>query len=363
MSDKILVGTRKGILTFERNSGVWKRTQEAFVGVHVSYAAADPNTGSWWGMLDHGHWGIKLHRSKDHGANWEETAAPKYDEGVEIKPGVPASTLYLWSLAFSPAGTSPRIYIGTIPGGLFTSDDDGASWQINQPLWNHPTRETWMGIVKEQPGIHSICIHPKNPQHIYIAVSAAGVFETKDGGESWAPRNKGCSSYFLPEPEAEVGHDPHQLVQCQSNPDVLWQQNHCSIYRTADGCSNWTDIAEETEAGPAKFGFAVACDPANADTAWVIPAVKDERRVAVDRALCVSRTTDGGKTWQALREGLPQADCYDFAFRHALDLDGDRLVFGTTGGSLYVSDDRGESWQTIGNHFPPVHSVRFIRGE
>ena len=142
-----------------------------------------------------------------------------------------------------------------------------------------------------------------------------------------------------------------------SNPDVLWQQNHCGIFRSTDGAQTWKNISQPDV--PAFFGFAIALDAQDEKTAWVVPAMSDQYRVTVDRALCVSRTEDGGETWTALRKGLPQDHCYDLTYRHALDISGDRLAFGTTTGNLYVSDDRGDSWKCISHHLPPIYSVRF----
>jgi photosystem II stability/assembly factor-like uncharacterized protein len=161
----------------------------------------------------------------------------------------------------------------------------------------------------------------------------------------------------MPDPDVEIGHDPHLMVRCQSQPNVLWQQNHCGIFRSTDGGESWSRVSAAGEL--AHFGFAIAVDPTDGETAWAIPAVSDEVRVAVDRKLCVCRTTDGGKSWQYFRTGLPQTSCYDFAFRHALDLSDDRLVFGTACGSLYISDTRGESWQCLSTQLPPIYSVRF----
>jgi photosystem II stability/assembly factor-like uncharacterized protein len=203
-----------------------------------------------------------------------------------------------------------------------------------------------------------VVVDPREPNRILTGISVGGVFESTDGGKTWSPRNKGLIADFLPNPHAEVGHDPHLLAASPSNPDILWQQNHCGIFRSTDGGDYWQKISEEN--GPAHFGFAIALDKNNAETAWVVPAISDEVRMAVDGAMCVSSTEDGGKTWQHFREGLPQENCYDFTFRHALDIHGDRLMFGTSTGNLFVSEDRGETWNCIGNYLPPIYSVRFI---
>ena len=205
--------------------------------------------------------------------------------------------------------------------------------------------------------LHSIVEDPRNPEHLYVGISCAGVFESTDGGASWEPRNKGSIADFLPDPLAEVGHDAHCLAICRDHPDVLWQQNHCGIFRTTDGGKNWEAVSQKGQV--AHFGFPIAVDPHDPDTAWVVPAISDEVRMAVNGAMCVARTTDGGRTWQELRTGLPQSNSYDIVFRHALDLSGDDLAFGSTTGNAYVSADRGDTWQCLGNNLPPIYSVRF----
>jgi photosystem II stability/assembly factor-like uncharacterized protein len=360
-ANRLLLGTRKGLFILERRNDGWDVTQSAFPGVPIPYAMRDPRTGTLWASLDHGHWAQKLHRSDDGGVTWEEVMAPKYPEGAEIKEGEPATARYLWVLAPGGADEPERFYIGTEPGGLFRSEDGGRSFQLVESLWNHPSRkDRWFGGGRDYPGIHSIFVDPRDSRRVLVGVSCAGVFETRDGGATWEPRNRGLNANFLPNPEAEVGHDPHLMVSCPSSPDALWQQNHCGIFRSEDGGMSWRDVSETS--GPAGFGFAIAVDENDPGTAWVVPAHSDQQRMAIDGALCVCRTEDGGRSWKALRQGLPQQHCYDVAFRHALDVSGSRLAFGTTTGNLFVSEDRGDSWDCIGNYFPPVYSVRFMVG-
>ncbi|WP_305983352.1 WD40/YVTN/BNR-like repeat-containing protein [Roseivirga thermotolerans] len=361
MADKniLLVGSRKGLMVYQRAKGSqeWKHTDTHFLGIPVSLAAIDAHTGYWWAMLDHGHWGCKLHRSAD-GKVWEELEAPKYPEGEEVKDGVPATTRYLW--AFSPGAKSEpgTIYIGTEPGGLFKSTNNGDSFELVRALWDHPSRkDQWFGGGRDYPGIHSILVNPENPDHLYVSISCAGTFETTDGGKSWEPRNKGLKADFLPDPNSEIGQDPHLVEWCMANRQVMWQQNHCGIYRSADGGKNWADISEAN--GPANFGFAIAASETNPQRAWVVPGVSDMLRVAIDGALCVCRTDDGGVTWKAFRKGLPQESAYDIVYRHALDVVGNTLAFGTTTGNLYLSADDGESWEVLSHNLPMIHSVAF----
>jgi len=357
--NQIAVGTRNGLLTLSQQGNGWTVVDEAHMGARVSYAISDPRSDLLYACLEHGHWGTKLQRSADGGQTWEEIPAPKYPEGAELKDGRPAVLRYQWCLVPGAEDQPGRLYMGTEPGGLFVSDDGGDSWHLNEPLWSHPSRkEVWFGGGFDEPGIHSILVDPRDSDCISVGISVAGMFTSRDGGVSWEPRNRGLHADFLPNPDVEIGHDPHLIVKCGAEPNVLWQQNHCGVFYTTDAGLQWKCVSQAD--GPVNFGFAVAVDPLAGKTAWVIPAVSDEVRVAVDRKLCVCRTDDHGETWQVFRQGLPQEDCYDFAFRHALDLSGDRLVFGTACGSLYLSDDRGESWTCLASHLPPIYSVRFV---
>jgi photosystem II stability/assembly factor-like uncharacterized protein len=359
--EKLIMGTRKGVLFAERLNGAWQVTDSAFPGVSVKYAVQDPRTCMLWVATDYGHWGQHLHRSTDGGKSWHEAPVPKYPEWAFVKEDVPATLAGIWTIQPGRQDEPGALYVGTLPGGLFRSTDDGETWELNAGLWNHPTRTTqWFagGEDSDYAFIHSILPDPRDHKRMLVGISGAGVFETTDGGESWRPINKGLLATFLPNPEAEVGHDPHCMQAAPSNPDILWQQNHCGIFRSTNGGHSWQNVSQE--GGPANFGFAIAVDGRDADTAWVVPGISDEVRIAVDGALCVCRTEDGGRNWTRMSNGLPQKNCYDIVFRHALDVRGDAVAFGSTTGNAFVSDDRGDSWVCLGNHLPPVHSVRFV---
>lgn len=393
MSDTILLGTRKGTVIVERNKSSWHSRPIVHEGIPVCYAARDPRDGMLWAALDHGHWGPKLSRSRDGGTSWEDVLSLKYPEGArhivqylptpDFDPQAPAgepqykdATVYkIWNIAFGPASQPGRMYAGTIPGGLFVSDDGGDTWALNRPLWNHESRggdlfsgeatsqTHWGGTPASidygvfEPGIHSIVIDSRNPDRLHVAVSSAGIIETSDGGNTWVGRNNGMRVDYLPNPESEWGHDPHFVTACRDQPDQLWQQNHFGIYYSEDGAHSWHKVSAP-ELG-VHFGFPIAVDERDGRTAWVVPARADSERMAIDGGLFVARTSDGGKSWQSFRNGLPQVNAYDIVLRHALDVAGDFLCFGSTTGNVYLSEDRGESWQCLGHNFPPVYSVRF----
>lgn len=366
MSDRILVATRKGLFTVARNGSGWKVESVDFLADHVSMVLADPRDGALYAALDHGHFGVKLHKRGSNSA-WEEIATPAYPEKPEGvvdndmwgRP-IPWSTSKIWAL--EPGGPDEKgvLWCGTLPGGLFRSTDGGASWEFMRNLWDSPRRQKWMGGGADLPGVHSICVDPRDSKRVQIAVSCGGVVTTTDGGLSWDSEFTGMRAAYMPPEQAfdpDV-QDPHRLVQCRANPDRLWVQHHNGIFRSDDGGKVWEEIAQ---AGPSTFGFAVAVHPQDPDTAWFVPAIKDEKRIPVDGKIVVTRTRDGGKSFDTLTRGLPQEHAYDLVFRHALDIDesGDRLAFGSTTGSLWVSDDQGDTWQTISANLPPVYCVRF----
>ena len=195
-----------------------------------------------------------------------------------------------------------------------------------------------------------------------VGVSTGGVWITHDAGESWNLGGKGMRAEYAPEEHQfdPIAQDVHCLVQCAANPEVLWVQHHNGMFRSTDGAASWTEIKDVK---PSVFGFPVAVHPKDPETAWFVPAFKDEKRCPLDGRVVVNRTRDGGKTFETLRRGLPQEHAYDLVYRHGLDIDetGDRLAFGSTTGSLWITEDGGDSWQSISSNLPPIYAVRFAR--
>jgi hypothetical protein len=366
MNTTALVGTRKGLFTVTIADGEFSISEPAFLGARVANAVRDPRDGALYASLDHGHFGAHLHRSDDGGATWPEIAAPEYPpkpDGVShLNPmsqkEIAWSTQLAWVIRPGHSDEPGVLWCGTIPGGLFRSDDRGDSWHLVESLWNHPARAKWFGGGYDDPGIHSISIDPRGAGRLIVGLSCGGAWRTADGGATWSVAARGMRANFVPpglefDPDTQ---DPHMIVRCAAEPDVLWTQNHCGIFRSIDNGELWEEI---TEAGPSTFGFAAAVHPNDPDTAWFVPAIDDELRVPVDGKFVVTRTRDGGESFDVLTDGLPQNDAYDLVFRHALDIDvsGDQLMMGSTTGSLWWTGNGGDSWTEVTSNLPPIHSV------
>jgi len=356
MSERLMVCTRKGLFEYVREQGRWRQGRVSFLGSPVSMCLADPRDGALYAALDLGHFGVKLHRSDDGGASWDEMATPSY---AGLGGDDPPSLTLIWSLETGGPDEPGVLWAGTIPGGLFRSGDRGGSWNLVRSLWEDPLREQWFGGGYDKPGIHSISLDPRDNRVMTVAVSTGGVWETRDGGDTWRIGGDGLRAEYMPPEQAHtpVHQDVHRMVRCAAAPDSLWIQHHNGIFRTTDGGAQWTELS----AKPSSFGFAVAAHPGKPDTAWFVPAVRDQERFPVDGRLVVTRTTDGGASFEVLSRGLPEGPAYDLVYRHGLDVDGSgqRLAMGSTTGSLWVSEDGGEEWAHISAHLPPIYAARF----
>ena len=370
MSDRIFVATRKGLFTLTRSAAGWAISNHHFLGEPVSAILPDPRDRSLYAALNLGHFGTKLWRSPDRGGNgpgngpnWQEITTPAYPpqpDPPSPEDKTPWKLELIWTLEAGGRDEPGALYAGTIPGGLFRSNDQGATWSLMRGLWDRPERLGWFGGGYDHPGIHSICVDPRDSAHVLVGISSGGVWSSRDRGGSWTLGGKGMLAEYMPPDRRDDPNiqDVHRLVQCRANPDELWVQHHSSVYRSSDTGASWQEIPNPAVS---KFGFAVAVHPTRPETSWFVPAIKDERRYPVDGALAVTRTCDGGKTFEALRTGLPQAHAYDLIYRHGLDVDrtGERLVIGSTTGNLWVSENGGDAWQRVSTHLPPVNAVRF----
>ncbi|MBI4882768.1 MAG: exo-alpha-sialidase [Actinobacteria bacterium] len=366
MKMTLLVGTRKGLFSIERDRDRWQIDTVDFLGESVT-AAVVGRDGATYAALGTGHFGSHIWR-REPGGQFAEVGAPTYPErpadATDVSPMTqqpwPWTVQMLWTLENGPAERPDELWCGTVPGGLFRSSDRGGSWELVRSLWDMPERTQWFGGGYDWPGIHSISIDPRRPDTLLIGISCGGAWITEDAGATWSA-TRGMRNEYMPPGEeyTTIVQDPHRLARCAAAPDIVWNQHHNGCFRSADGGRNWTEI---TERPPSVFGFAVAAHPSNPQTAWFAPAIKDEMRVPVDGRLVVSRTTDGGASFEVFGDGLPHEHSYDLIYRHSLDVDstGDVLAMGSTTGSLWISEDGGEQWTTVSNNLPPVHFTRFV---
>lgn len=357
MPRRLLVGTRKGLFVCPEAAEGFRPGRPAFLAEAVSAVLADARDGTLYAALRHGHFGPKLHRSDDGGESWTEIACP----ALPAAPGDAEAKAVemVWELTAGGAGEPGVLWAGTLPAALFRSADRGASWQLVQALHDVPERARWMGGGYDDPGLHSVLVDPRDSRRVAVAISTGGVWRSADAGESWRLEGEGLRAEYMPpgQERDRVVQDVHRLAACAAAPDVVWAQHHNGIFRSTDGGASFAEVTAEA---PSRFGFAVAAHPRDPGTAWFVPAVKDERRVPVDGTLVVSRTRDGGQSFEVFGRGLPSPS-YDLVYRHALDVDdsGSVLAMGSTTGGLWLSEDGGESWRTLSAHLPPIYAVRF----
>ena len=352
----LLVATNKGLFILDsRDRAEWRIRGPFCETWPINHAIADPKDGTIYAGGGNPWFGPAVWKSTDLGDTWSHSSAGlAYEAGEE-----PMSTV--WSLA----AVDGALFAGVQPAGLFESVDAGSNWAHMRGLSEHPTRPDW------QPGgagliLHSLLIDPEDGKRMWVGISAVGVFHTEDGGETWEPRNRGIRNDYLPEGQQypEIGQCVHSIALASGRPGRLYQQNHCGMYRTDDDGRSWISI----EAGlPSSFGFPSAVHPRDPDTLFLIPLNGDTKgRYVPDASAAVWRTQDAGKTWTALRNGLPQENVFFGVLRQAMATDRLEpfgLYFGTNSGELYASADEGENWSCIAAHLPTVSSVETLMVE
>jgi photosystem II stability/assembly factor-like uncharacterized protein len=349
----VMVGTRKGAFIFESDAARanWQMRGPHFPGWQIMHMKHDPRSGLLYTALDHDVYGSTVHRSAEAGNTWEMIAAPQFAEEDE------RTVARVWHIQPGHANQPELLWAGADPGALFRSGDGGQSWQGVPGLNDHATRQEW------QPGaggmmVHTIVQDPTNEKRMFVAISAAGVFRSEDGGKSWQPKNDGVRADFLPDPNPEVGQCCHHLVMSPEDSNVLYQQNHCGVYRTVDGGDSWDDIG--TGRLPSTFGFPMAIHPRDGNTLYVVPQKSDEFRYTPEGKFRVYRSRNGGESWVALVNGLPQESAYLGVFREGLATDGcdpAGVYVGTGTGQLFYSRDEGDNWDTLADTLPPIYSV------
>jgi len=348
---EVLVGTRKGLFILRGpRGGEMDVAARAFAGMSVEYAIRDPRTDRYFASVTHGQFGGRLFFTDDPTDEWEQAEGPRFPEGED------ASVERIWIV--TPGEEDGLLYAGVDPAALFESRDDGRTWTLNRPLWDQPTRSEW-GPGAGGLMLHSICPWPGDPGRLAVGISAVGVFVTEDGGASWEIGTEGINPRYLPEEALAnpLGRCVHNMHRVRSKPERLFMQFHGGVYRSDDAGGSWTSIAEGL---PSDFGFPLAIDPGDPDSAYVIPLNSDQDRVTAEGHVRVYETRDAGSTWTARTSGLPQ-DGYLTILRQAFSQDGRDplgLYFGATSGEVFGSVDSGASWSLVARDLAPVLSVR-----
>ena len=350
---ELLVGTKKGLFVLRgREPDAFAIATRAFEGDVVEFAIRDPRNGRYLASVTSGFFGPRVMWTDDPVGEWQTAKGPAFPDGTDT------SVDRIWVI--TPGEADGVVYAGVAPAALFVSTDGGESWSLNEPLWKERIAGDW------QPGfgglaLHSICPWPGDPQRLAIGVSAAGVWLTEDGGSSWETGYAGLVPRYMPE-EARAGTNTlcvHNMHRAPMAPERLFMQFHGSVYRSDDAGSTCNEIAEGLPSG---FGFPLAIDPADPDSAFVIPLTADADRVTPDGKVRVFETRDAGGTWTARGDGLPGADAWLTVLRQALGRDGEGselgLWFGATSGEVFGSADAGRTWATVAPRLAPVTSVR-----
>jgi photosystem II stability/assembly factor-like uncharacterized protein len=361
------IATRKGAFSLQSNAArsSWELSGPQFLGHVIHHIVQDPRAPDVMLMAAKtGHLGPTVFRSTDRGRQWKEAAQPPAFRKSEEGEAARAVERVFW---LTPGHASePGVwYAGTSPAGLFRSEDAGVSWSPVAGFNDHAMRPQWAPGAQSTPDgelMHSILIDPRDARHLYIGISSGGVFESTDGGKDWAPLNEGCEANFLPDPYPVYGHDPHCVVMHPREPDRLYQQNHCGIYRLDRPSRRWTRIGENMPRTIGDIGFPVVVHPEQPDVAWVFPMDGTEvwPRTAIDGKPAVFMTTDGGESWRRQDTGLPRSQAWFTVLRQAMCADAEEslgLYFGTTSGEVWASANAGESWNCIARHLPEIYGV------
>lgn len=364
----LFIGTRKGAFTLESNPRrrQWRIGGPHFLGHIVNHVVLDPrDRRTLLCAARAGHLGPTVFRSTDFGRKWREASRPPaFPKAAEGEKGL--SVDHVFWLEPGHASEPGAWYAGTSPQGLFRSDDGGDTWQGVAGFNAHPMRRQWVGGEQEAPPdgatLHSINVDPRDPRHLYIGMSMGGVFESTDGGRDWRPLNSGCAADFIPGPAPEYGHDVHCMRLHPLQPDRLYQQNHCGIYRIDRPPDTWQRIGRAMPKSIGDVGFPMVLHPRDADAAWVFPMDGGSvwPRVSPGGKPAVYVTRDAGKRWRRQDRGLPERQAWFTVKRQAMCADSRDPVgvyFGTTSGELWGSANEGARWSCLARHLPQIYSV------
>ncbi len=370
----VLVGTRKGAFIFssDQDRQDWAVSDVMFKGWNVMHVVMDPREGRLHAAIQHFVFGATTYYSDDMGQNWKQCSSPPRFErpSASGRPGgtpeeaysgkpiptTPEQVLKVWNIEPGRADEPGVLYAGVQPASLFKSTDHGESWVLNESLYDHPQRGKW------NPGAGGLCLHsivldPQDHNRMYVAVSAAGVYRTDDGGQTWQPRNKNVLADFEAKTYPEFGQCVHKLALHPSHPDVLFQQNHCGVYRSDNYGDDWIDLGENKL--PSRFGFPIVVHPHEPETIYVMLEESDQFRISVEGQVAVWRSRDSGENWQRITTGLP-AQAHVVVLREAMVADNLQpagIYAGTDTGQLFYSRDDGDHWETLADYLPPIQSL------
>jgi len=374
---KVLVGTRKGgfIFTSDAKRKKWEASDLLFKSWNVMHMKLDPRDGRLHAATAHDVYGPSTHYSDDYGKTWtqarqvpvftrpsksgrpigsiDEASRVDWDASV-IKD--PEKVIKVWHIEPGRGEEAGVLYAGIQPAALFRSADRGESWELVEGLYDQPQRGKW------NPGAGGLCLHtilldPSNPKRMYVAVSAAGCYRTDDGGVTWQPMNKNVLADFSPEKFPEFGQCVHKMAMHPGNPQVLFQQNHCGVYRSDNAAEDWVDIGDGKL--PSRFGFPIAVHPHEPQTVYVALEESDQYRVSLEGHFAVWRSRNAGGSWEKLTKGLPER-AHLVCLREAMTtdtLEEAGIYIGTSTGQIFFSRDSGDNWEILANYLPPVLSV------
>jgi len=364
---RLLVGTRKGAfyLDSKDDGKSWKLTGPTFLGHIVYHMIADPENGNNMVMAAKtGHLGPTMYRSSDGGKNWIESTKPPAFPKVEGDEKARSVDSNFW-VSRGHRDEKNVWYVGTNPPGLFRSEDNGDTWEPVTGFNDAADYQAWLASGGATPGghlLHSVLIDPRDASHMYLSISVAGTFESNDKGATWKPINKGVAADFIPDPDVPYGHDPHCVVMHPANPDRLYMQNHCGIYRRDKGDDKWQRIGDNMPKEVGDIGFPMVPHPRDANRVWVFPmdGTTVWPRTSPEGKPAVYTTKDGGSSWQRLDKGLPTEHGYWTVKRQAMCADNhDKvgLYLGLSSGEVWASTDEGASWSCVARHLPEIYSL------
>ncbi|MFG1988895.1 WD40/YVTN/BNR-like repeat-containing protein [Actinoplanes sp. NPDC048988] len=356
MTTLLAIGTQKGLFlaTSDDDRRTWQVGPVHFSGTAIYTIGVDTSgpRPRLLAAVDNSHFGPSIAVSEDFGQTWEEPdSAP-----VAFPADTGASVERIWQIV--PGGPGV-IYAGSQPSALFRSTDGGRSFALVRGLWDHPHRPEW-GAGFGGQAVHTILPHPADPSSLVVAMSTGGVYRSSDGGDSWAPANKGIKAYFMPDPWPEFGQCVHRVARDADDPRRLYAQNHHGVYRSSDGGDSWQSIAGTL---PSDFGFPMVAHPSRPGVIWNFPLTADSQRHPTELRCRVFRSTDAGDKWEEQSNGLPGGPYYPVVLRDAMCADDGTpagVYFGTRAGEVFASGDEGDSWTTVAAHLPDVLSVRAV---